>query len=216
VTPARLVELLGGWRGSRPAQEELASALRGLILDGRIPLESPLPAERVAAVALGVSRTTVTKAYNRLRADGYLHSRRGAGSYASVPASARGADDAFVPVGGLDLRVAAPAAPARLQELVADATNTVTVGPASALDVTTVVGERPVWTAPVGAEIACEVQMRAHGDTLPATVRQQDGRLVASLGRAARGIATGQAIVCYEPSPDGDIVLGSATIARAS
>jgi DNA-binding transcriptional MocR family regulator len=122
VTPARLVELLGGWRGSRPAQEELASALRGLILDGRIPLESPLPAERVAAVALGVSRTTVTKAYNRLRADGYLHSRRGAGSYASVPASARGADDAFVPVGGLDLRVAAPAAPARLQELVADAT----------------------------------------------------------------------------------------------
>jgi DNA-binding transcriptional MocR family regulator len=120
--PARIVELLGAWRGPRPAQEELATALRGLILDGRVPLESPLPAERALAGALGLSRTTVTSAYNRLRAEGYLRSRQGAGSFASLPASPRVADDEFVPVSGIDLRVAAPAAPPRLQELVAAAT----------------------------------------------------------------------------------------------
>jgi DNA-binding transcriptional MocR family regulator len=116
-----MVELLGGWRGSRPAQEELAATLRGLILDGRVPLESPLPAERALAAALGVSRTTVTSAYNRLRGEGYLRSRRGAGSYVSLPRSGRVGDDQFVPASGIDLRVAAPAAPPRLQELAADA-----------------------------------------------------------------------------------------------
>ena len=87
-------------------------------------------------------------------------------------------------------------------------TNTVTVGPASALDVSTVVGERPVWTAPTAPssdDVACRVQMRAHGETVPARVRLAGNSLVATLEWPARGIASGQAIVCYEPSPDGDI-----------
>ncbi|MER7003998.1 tRNA 2-thiouridine(34) synthase MnmA [Dactylosporangium sp. NPDC000555] len=117
---------------------------------------------------------------------------------------------------GLDLRVSAPDRRPRYVLSITPVTNTVTVGPASALDVSTVVGQRPVWTVPTEREVACQVQMRAHGDTVPASVRLEEGRLVASLGRPARGIATGQAIVCYEPSPDGDIVLGSATISQTS
>jgi tRNA-specific 2-thiouridylase len=56
------------------------------------------------------------------------------------------------------------------------------------------------------------VQLRAHGDTFPARVRLDGARLTAELAKPARGIATGQAIVCYRPDADGDIVLGSATI----
>jgi tRNA-specific 2-thiouridylase len=44
-----------------------------------------------------------------------------------------------------------------------------------------------------------------------------DGReLVAALASPVRGVAPGQAIVAYRPDPDGDIVLGSATISHAS
>jgi tRNA-specific 2-thiouridylase len=93
-------------------------------------------------------------------------------------------------------------------------TNTVTVGPAAALDVSDVAGDRPVWTGgpePVGP-IECEVQLRAHGEVVPATVTLADGRLHAALHRPARGIAAGQALVAYRPDPAGDVVLGSATI----
>jgi len=112
---------------------------------------------------------------------------------------------------GLDLRVAAPDRQPRYVLSITPVTNTVTVGPAAALDVSLVVGERPVWTAPA-ADVSCEVQLRAHGDAVPATVSLSGGRLTAALARPARGIASGQAMVCYQPDPDGDVVLGSATI----
>jgi tRNA-specific 2-thiouridylase len=93
-------------------------------------------------------------------------------------------------------------------------TNTVTVGPAEALDVSRVYGQRPVWTAgPLpSAQVDCEVQLRAHGEPVPAVVRVDSDGLVASLHRPVRGIAAGQAVVAYRPDPAGDIVLGSATI----
>ena len=93
-------------------------------------------------------------------------------------------------------------------------TNTVTVGPASALEVSTVTGDRPVWTAGrlPGGPVECEVQLRAHGEPVPAVVSLVDGRLVAELRRPVRGVAAGQAIVAYRPDPVGDIVLGSATV----
>src|ERR671938_228417 len=62
-------------------------------------------------------------------------------------------------------------------------TNTVTVGPAEALEVTTVYGDRPVWTVgapPVGG-VACHVQLRAHGEPVRATVAVDGGRLTAVL-----------------------------------
>jgi tRNA-specific 2-thiouridylase len=96
--------------------------------------------------------------------------------------------------------------------------NTVTVGPAEALDVSTVYADRPLWSGP--SPVSGEVQLRAHGSVLPAvvsvSVSVSDGRLVAALARPARGVAAGQAIVVYQPDPDGDIVLGSATISHAA
>ena len=121
TSAARLVELLGEWRDGGVAHNRLTAALRALILDGLLPVESQVPAERNLANAIGMSRTTVTYAYTRLRQEGYLVSRRGAGSFVDLPAGHRTASDALVPASGLDLRVAALAAPPGLAELAADA-----------------------------------------------------------------------------------------------
>jgi tRNA-specific 2-thiouridylase len=57
------------------------------------------------------------------------------------------------------------------------------------------------------------VQLRAHGDVVPATVTVADGVLTARLHKPARGVAAGQAIVAYRVDRErGDAVLGSATI----
>jgi len=121
VIPAtRLVALLGEWRHGGPANERLAATLRALVLDGRIPIHSPLPAERMLAAALGVSRATVTAAYNQLRAEGYVTSRRGSGSWVTIPGGHRAAADAILPAGGLDMAIGALPAPAVLDELFRD------------------------------------------------------------------------------------------------
>ena len=75
-------------RSGQPAYRELAIRLRHLIGDGRIPVGTRLPSERDLPVALGVSRTTVTRAYAVLRDGGYLASRRGSGSVAQLPGGA--------------------------------------------------------------------------------------------------------------------------------
>jgi tRNA-specific 2-thiouridylase len=92
-------------------------------------------------------------------------------------------------------------------------TNTVTVGPRSALEVSTVSAEGAVWLAPL--KEPCEVQLRAHGEVYPASVTATASGLVAQLDRPATGVAPGQAIVVYRPDQAGDIVLGSATISGA-
>lgn len=117
TTPARLASLLGEWRGGAAAHESLAATLRSLVLDGRLTLDSRLPAERRLARELGLSRTTVTAAYGRLRRDGYLSSRRGSGSWVTLPGGHRAAADAVVPARGIDLRVAALPAPPQLEAL---------------------------------------------------------------------------------------------------
>jgi DNA-binding transcriptional MocR family regulator len=121
VSPATLAELLADWRNGGPAERTLAATVRALVLDGRLPLESRLPAERELAAALGISRSTVTAAYNRLRRDGYLRSRQGAGSWVTIPGGHRAATDSLVPVSGLDLRIAALPAPPELDAIAAEA-----------------------------------------------------------------------------------------------
>jgi len=88
IGPASLNRLLGAWRGERtgPAYRQLADGLRLLILDGRLPLDVVLPGERELAAALEVSRTTVTAALGRLRDDGFLDRRQGAGARTRLPA----------------------------------------------------------------------------------------------------------------------------------
>lgn len=123
IVPAqRVVELLGPWQRDGVSRERLAGAVRGLVLDGRLAVESRLPAERGLAVALGVSRATVTGAYDQLREEGYVESRQGAGSWVTLPGGNRAApSDAIVSGIGLDLRIAALPAPAVLEQLFADA-----------------------------------------------------------------------------------------------
>jgi tRNA-uridine 2-sulfurtransferase len=113
---------------------------------------------------------------------------------------------------GLDLRVPAPDGRPRYVLSITPVTNTVVVGSRDLLDISTVEAVRPIWHASAEAPVECVVQMRAHGEVRPAVVSVTPDSLTAALRRPARGIAAGQAVVAYRPDPDGDIVLGSATI----
>ncbi len=85
-----LAELLPDIRAlPGPVYAALASGVASLVVDGRVATEARLPSERELAAALGLSRATVTAAYDALRADGYLTSRTGSGSYVTVPAGSR-------------------------------------------------------------------------------------------------------------------------------
>ena len=68
VTGRALARHLGDWRTkpSAAAYLELADRIKVLVLDGRLPLRTRLPAERELAAALGLSRTTVTAAYDQI------------------------------------------------------------------------------------------------------------------------------------------------------
>ncbi|WP_041625954.1 tRNA 2-thiouridine(34) synthase MnmA [Stackebrandtia nassauensis] len=94
--------------------------------------------------------------------------------------------------------------------------NTVKVGPREALDVHVVHADRPVWLDGVEREgpFECQVQLRAHGEVHDATVTSDGDTITARLHSPAKGVAAGQALVVYQPDPEGDIVLASATIAR--
>jgi DNA-binding transcriptional MocR family regulator len=88
LRPPSLLRLLGAWRAqdsAQPAYRQLAQALRMLVLDGRIGIDVRLPGERELAAALGLSRTTVAAAFDRLRDEGYLESRQGSGSVTRLP-----------------------------------------------------------------------------------------------------------------------------------
>ena len=83
-----LQRLLGHWQENpsrTPIWRQLAEALRLLILDGRLALDSRLPGERELAAVLQVSRTTVASAMAQLREEGYLESRHGSGSRVILP-----------------------------------------------------------------------------------------------------------------------------------
>ncbi|MFD9690139.1 PLP-dependent aminotransferase family protein [Kitasatospora sp. NPDC059088] len=123
VTPPALARLLATARlpepatARRPAYRTLAGQIRLLVTEGRLPVGARLPAERELASALELSRTTVATAYEALRGDGYLLSRRGAGSWTALPEGAPPPSDALHPVPPdeqgriLDLGVAALPAP---------------------------------------------------------------------------------------------------------
>lgn len=114
-----LIRLLGEWRGGGVAYPALAAALRALIVEGRLPPYTRLPSERELALALGVSRNTVTAALDVLREQRYLASRRGRGSWiTSPPAPETRPDEAEPPAGDMiDLTLANLPAPPDLAEL---------------------------------------------------------------------------------------------------
>jgi DNA-binding transcriptional MocR family regulator len=123
INATTLARLLGGAPAARPYYAAISGGLRGLVLDGRLPLRTRLPAERDLAAVLGVSRTTVTAAYDALRSEGFVESRQGAGSWTALPGGAPVAarhgltEDRTL----IDLACVSPAAPAGFDECVAAA-----------------------------------------------------------------------------------------------
>jgi DNA-binding transcriptional MocR family regulator len=87
----RLVAGLGDWRSGRgPLFERLAGALAQATNRAALPAGGELPAERVLAAELGVSRATVVAAYRELRERGLAVTRHGSGTVLrnAVPAAA--------------------------------------------------------------------------------------------------------------------------------
>lgn len=96
-------------------------------------------------------------------------------------------------------------------------TGTVRVGAAEDLDVWRLRGERPVFTSgsPLAGPVECQVQVRAHGGLADAVASSDGESLTVALRAPLRGVAAGQTMVLYRPDPEGDEVLGSATIGVA-
>lgn len=76
--------------GTRPLRDQIYDWLRLEILEGRLTEGTRLPSSRTLASSLGVSRFTVTDAYNRLFAEGYVNGQHGSGTYVAsiAPVSA--------------------------------------------------------------------------------------------------------------------------------
>src|SRR3954470_386832 len=115
VAPASLAGAIGDdWRRPGSCAHALAEAMRALVVDGRLAVRTRVPSERALAPELGVSRGTVSRAYDRLREDGFLVSARGAGSWLTLPdAQVPGSSPRPAPAwgGGLSLPAARPPAP---------------------------------------------------------------------------------------------------------
>ncbi|HLG74868.1 MAG TPA: PLP-dependent aminotransferase family protein [Ktedonobacteraceae bacterium] len=77
-----LVHVLGSWsRAPGPLYRLLAQTLRNAILEGDIPAGTRLPAERILAEALAVSRNTVIAAYDVLQEEDLIKRQHGSGTW---------------------------------------------------------------------------------------------------------------------------------------
>ncbi|PCE14008.1 hypothetical protein AUC47_05000 [Microbacterium sp. SZ1] len=84
---SRLVEQLGARHVAGATAIELADRIRALILDGRITVGERLPSERALAIELRRSRSTTTRVYGLLEADGFVSRVHGGGTRAALPHS---------------------------------------------------------------------------------------------------------------------------------
>lgn len=67
-----------------PLYRQIYEAIRRAILSGELSAATRLPATRVLAQQLGVSRITVLNAYEQLFAEGYLEGKTGAGTFVAA------------------------------------------------------------------------------------------------------------------------------------
>lgn len=67
--------------GEGPLYRQLYRSIRGAVLAGRVTGGTRLPATRLLAEELSLSRTTVMLAFDQLRAEGYIEGRRRAGTF---------------------------------------------------------------------------------------------------------------------------------------
>ena len=75
-----LIDLDLDREGDSPLNEQIYKRLKGLILAGALRPGARLPASRVLAGELAVSRNTVLAAFDQLLAEGYTEARPGAGT----------------------------------------------------------------------------------------------------------------------------------------
>ena len=157
VQASRLAELVAAGMSTGGRTKALALGLRSLIVDGRLLDGDRLPAERVLADALGLSRSTVTAAYDHLRAAGFLIGRQGAGTFVTrSPAVEGGRPDEDPHLGEgprLDLSLAALPAPALLLEAVSSAAESIAVQMTS-------VGLQPVGLPELRSVVASQYTSR--------------------------------------------------------
>ncbi|MEV0388263.1 PLP-dependent aminotransferase family protein [Nonomuraea sp. NPDC050643] len=124
MSAAQVARLVDVDPAARPYYRALADGVRGLIMDGQIPVRVRMPAERHLAETLNVSRTTVTAAYDLLRERGYLDSRQGSGSWTALPDPATAPDNPWLSTDGdglIQLQCAAPPAPTILRAAMTEA-----------------------------------------------------------------------------------------------
>jgi len=79
-----LAEELGA-EADGPLYLRISDGLKRLVDRGDVALGTIMPAERSLARSLAVSRSTVVAAYERLKRDGWLESRRGSGTWVRRP-----------------------------------------------------------------------------------------------------------------------------------
>jgi DNA-binding transcriptional MocR family regulator len=160
-TGPHLADLLrGDLDGEGPLYRQLADALRQAVDRGEIPLGTVLPPERALARALAVSRATVVAAYDRLKADGWLESRQGSGTWVRTPDEGEAGLDAvatgriFLSAGGNEQRTG----PGEHDDAPDEAVD---------LSVAAVVGSRTVTEALAALTVEDVAPLTAHHGYLP-------------------------------------------------
>ncbi len=86
--------------------------------------------------------------------------------------------------------------------------NQLIVGPVDALDVDSVVATDIVWRGPREEPVPCEVRVRYRGPSARGTATVRGEELSIALDSPLRGVAPGQAVVCYAE----DVCLGGGEI----
>ncbi len=117
---------------------------------------------------------------------------------------------------GLNLQRPAPDGRPRYVLGIEPVSGTVTVGPATGLDVSMIIAERVVFSrgTPPRFPLRTVAQLRAHGGSVRGSADLVDGRIRLTLDEPIRGVAAGQTVVLYDS--DDDYVIGAGTIVRAA
>ena len=74
------LQLILDRKSSVPLYRQIVAQIQEMILSGKLPPGTRLPAERSLATTLGVNRTTVVNAYQELQADGWVEAHVGRGT----------------------------------------------------------------------------------------------------------------------------------------
>lgn len=68
----------------RPIYEQIATQVKGQVMDGTLPAGEPLPSIRLLAKELRISVITTKRAYEDLERDGFIQTIPGKGSFVAL------------------------------------------------------------------------------------------------------------------------------------